>query len=146
MDARKSHYDATPAAFGNGVGVVLSERASARASTTVRWEAMDDPTTSSLQYNLTLKLGSLLSLPSRFLARIRRFDDMLSQDLENHALAATAAAAAAQGRHQQQRLTSSPERFSYEIVAMPGPLAFLTSGYAIGLLVMVSPYFMMSHT
>ena len=43
-------------------------------------------------YNLTLRLGSLFSLPSRFIAKWRRFDDLLQHDgVDEHALAAAAA-------------------------------------------------------
>lgn len=99
---------------------------------------MDEPPPGELssQFNLSLSLGSLLSLPSRFIARLRKIDDILNQDLENHALAA-AAAAQSQGPGNRIQHRGVPENISYELVAMPGPLAFLTSGYAVGLLAMV---------
>ncbi len=99
---------------------------------------MNDPPAreSSSQFNLSLSLGSLLSLPSRFIARIRKIDDILSQDLENHAMA-SAAAAHAQGLSGRMQQRGGAENLPFELVAMPGPLAFLTSGYAVGLLAMV---------
>ncbi|TDL24881.1 hypothetical protein BD410DRAFT_766450 [Rickenella mellea] len=81
-------------------------------------------------YNLTVKLGSLFSFPSRFIARIRKIDDMINQDFENASLTA-----AAMSNNRIHRM--SPEgNIPYELVAMPGPWAFLTSGYAVGLLAM----------
>jgi hypothetical protein len=86
-----------------------------------------------------LTLGSFLSFPSRFIARMRRFDDMLNQDLQRQQFAANAAALQAQtGGSQRFPNTRHPEGLPYEMVAMPGPLAFITSGYAVGLLAMVS--------
>ena len=86
-----------------------------------------------------LTLGSFLSFPSRFIARMRRIDDMLHQDLQRQQFAA-ASAAAAQTQTGRQRFptTRHPDGLPYEMVAMPGPLAFVTSGYAVGLLAMVS--------
>ena len=84
-------------------------------------------------FNMTMKLGSLFSFPSRIsrvLASIRAFDGALEQDTQllfgpdtgfdssNPYVART-----------------SPAR---GFVPLPGPWRFATSGYAIGLLVMVS--------
>lgn len=82
-------------------------------------------------YNLSSRLGSLLSLPSRFVARIRKIDEDFNHDLERHSIAT----AAMSNRIHRMASDNSP---SYEFVAMPGPWAFVTSGYAVGLLVMVS--------
>lgn len=99
-------------------------------------------------YNITLKLGALLSLPSRFIARIRRFDDFLNQDIhlpidDSDAAISLTAAGVTAATHAGTRIYSTrppPARdtIPYEFVAMPGPLAFLTSGYAVGLVTMVS--------
>ena len=94
-------------------------------------------------YNITLKLGSLLSLPSRFIARIRKLDDMFGQDLDPTVAALGSTAAVGQrdvSRIHSVRPPPAPDTLSYELVAMPGPLAFLTSGYAVGLVAMVRYY------
>lgn len=99
-------------------------------------------------YNITLKLGSLLSLPSRFIARIRRLDEFLNQDIHlpvddpDAATSLTAVAGTAATHAGARMYTTRPpparDTIPYEFVTMPGPLAFLTSGYAVGLVVMVS--------
>ena len=83
------------------------------------------------QYNFTIRFDSLLSLPSRILARIRKLDDQSTWSM-------TAAHA-----HKAKGYSSTADRHSadglpYDLVPMPGPLAFITSGYAIGLVAMVS--------
>ncbi|THH08324.1 hypothetical protein EW145_g2783 [Phellinidium pouzarii] len=84
-------------------------------------------------YNLTIKLGSLLSLPSKFIHRLRRIDDMLNHDLDAHPTAALAMTTAAQGsRTHVARPPPAPDSISYELVAMPGAFAFLTSGSILG--------------
>lgn len=88
----------------------------------------------SSHYNLSLSLGSLLSLPSKLISRIRKIDDMLNQDLEGHTLATTAAMRRTRGG---QRPSADSGGIPYELIAMPGPLAFMTSGYAVGLVGMV---------
>ena len=63
---------------------------------------------------------------------------MLHQDLQSQQLVAASAAAMQTQTGRVQRLTTRhPEGIPYEMVAMPGPLAFVTSGYAVGLLAMV---------
>src|SRR5882672_1518318 len=69
----------------------------------------------------SVALRSMLSMPTRFLNHIRRVDDLLAFDIHSQH------AAAEQGQH--------PSPF---VVNLPGPWAFITSGYAISLLAMVS--------
>ena len=87
---------------------------------------------SSLIFNTTLKIAHrFLSLPSRALARLRRLDDMT---LELHVAAQTT----------QQANSGTPGYRRHRnaghvgIAPMPGPWGFLTSGYFLGLFVMVS--------
>ena len=102
---------------------------------------MESVTTESVPQNsINLTLGSILSFPSWFIGRLRRIDDMLQQDLQTHQLAASAAAMQAQPGRAQRLAGRHPEGIPYEMVAMPGPLAFITSGYAVGLLAMVSVF------
>ncbi|KAI5122226.1 hypothetical protein M0805_002714 [Coniferiporia weirii] len=90
-----------------------------------------------MDYNLTIRLGSLLSLPSKFIHRLRRIDDMLEHGLEAHQTAALQITTAAQGSSTYAaRPPPAPNSLSYELAAMPGTFAFLTSGYAIGLVAM----------
>lgn len=99
-------------------------------------------------FNITLlNLGSFFSFPSRFIARIRKFDDFLNHDLDapsestltafaGHPM--TAASTANGVRMHTTRPPPARESLTYELISMPGPLAFLTSGYAVGLVAMVS--------
>lgn len=92
------------------------------------------------QYNLTIKLGSLLSLPAKFLHRLRRIDDVLSHDLDQHPSTLEMPLATYTSLGGASHVAMPPpsrSSFAYEIISMPGPLAFMTSGYALGLLVMV---------
>lgn len=103
------------------------------------------------EYNITIRLGSLLSLPSKFIQRLRRIDDMLNMDLEAHhttpGLAMSMTSAAYEGGTHIARPPPSPHSFSYELIVMPGAFSFLTSGYALGLLAMVcSHYSFCCHT
>lgn len=98
----------------------------------------------SYQYNLTIKLGSLLSLPAKFLHRLRRIDDVLSYDLDQHPSALDLAmpmTTFTQSGQISQAAMPPPARssFAYDVISMPGPIAFMTSRYALGLCVMVSP-------
>ena len=71
----------------------------------------------------SVALRSMLAMPTRFLNHIRRVDDLLAADIQAQQ------AAAEQGQN--------PSPF---VVNLPGPWAFLTSGYAIALLAMVGIY------
>jgi hypothetical protein len=84
--------------------------------------------------NMTIKLGSLFSFPSRVsrvLASIRAFDGMMEQDVQN-AFGGTAGFDG--GSNPYVGRTAIPPGF----VPLPGPWRFVTSGYALALLVMVS--------
>lgn len=96
------------------------------------------------EYNITIRLGSLLALPSKFIQRLRRIDEVLNHDLEAHHTTVNLAmsvtpAAFGEARTHVARPPPSPNSLGYELVAMPGAFAFLTSGYALGLLAMVRP-------
>ncbi|KAL5511351.1 hypothetical protein ACEPAH_4567 [Sanghuangporus vaninii] len=92
-----------------------------------------------LQYNLTIRLGSLLALPSKFLHRLRKIDDLLNHDLDIQSAALdlpmpmpiTSTAHAVMS--DVPRPPPSRATLAYELASMPGPFAFLTSGYALGL-------------
>jgi hypothetical protein len=82
--------------------------------------------------SLRLKLAnSLLSLPSRLWSRMRRVDELLDRSARQRLVANLA-------RHEWDGPTyigqPPPPTFS----PLPGPWGFLTSGYAVGLFVMVS--------
>jgi len=62
---------------------------------------------------------SMLSMPTRFLNHIRRVDDVFSADI----------------RAPQAELGRQAQQLNYSNV--PGPWAFVTSGYAISLVIMV---------
>ncbi|KAH8117095.1 hypothetical protein DFH11DRAFT_1687859 [Phellopilus nigrolimitatus] len=89
-----------------------------------------------LQFNLTIKLGSLLSLPSKFIHRLRRIDDMLNHDLNSQSATLAMTTAAHGSIIHTSMPPPAPGSLPYGFVAMPGPLAFLTSGYAVGLVAM----------
>lgn len=75
--------------------------------------------------NTSLKVASrFFTLPSRLIARVRRLDDVLNADID------------ATPRNAQGSRNDTPLGFSME--PLPGPLAFVTSGYFFGLFVMVS--------
>lgn len=86
----------------------------------------------SQSFNYSFTLGSLLEFPSRIFARIRKADESLVQDLKTHSLATIAPASS-----EPMRRIHADISFQHEEVVLPGPLAFLTSGYAVGLLLMV---------
>lgn len=83
-------------------------------------------------YNISLNLSAigstLLSIPTRLLARIRKVDDMLPEDTPiAEAVTWTSTAAAA----------SKPSIVSLTAQSFPGPWAFFTSAYMLGLFAMV---------
>ena len=95
------------------------------------------------QYNLTIKLGSLLSLPAKFLHRLRRMDDVLSHDLDQHPstldLEMPMSTLTQPGQASHVAMPPPPRTsFAFEVINAPGPIAFMTSRYALGLCVMVS--------
>ncbi|KAK0463509.1 uncharacterized protein EV420DRAFT_1518589 [Desarmillaria tabescens] len=82
-------------------------------------------------YNISLNLSSigstLLSIPTRLLAKIRKVDDMLPEDAPiAEAVTWTSTAAAA----------SKPSISSLTAQSFPGPWAFFTSAYMLGLFAM----------
>jgi hypothetical protein len=79
-------------------------------------------------------LRKIITLPSRFAARMRLVDELLEQDAERQAEALTAALNDPQNA--ELRRAHALQRVQY--TPMPGPWGFFTSGYAVGLLVMVS--------
>ena len=90
---------------------------------------------SSLLFDAGLKLAHrFLSLPSRALARIRRLDDMA---LDFH-IAAQTTQQASSGTPGYRRQRNAGH---VGVAPMPGPWGFLTSGYFLGLFVMVSVHF-----
>ncbi|KAK0211329.1 hypothetical protein DFS33DRAFT_371615 [Desarmillaria ectypa] len=81
-------------------------------------------------YNISLNLSAigstLLSIPTRLLAKIRKGDDMLPEDAPiTEAVTWTSAAAA-----------SKPSIASLTAQSFPGPWAFFTSAYMLGLFAM----------
>ncbi|KAK0239471.1 hypothetical protein EDD85DRAFT_880711 [Armillaria nabsnona] len=82
-------------------------------------------------YNISLNLSAigstLLSIPTRLLARIRKVDDMLPEDTPiAEAVTWTSTAVAA----------SKPSIVSLTAQSFPGPWAFFTSAYMLGLFAM----------
>lgn len=94
-----------------------------------------------MEYNITIQLGSLLSLPSKFIQKLRRIDEMLNHDLEAHhttaGLPTSMTSVLQDGRTHVARPPPSPDSITYDLIAMPGALGFITSGYAFGLIAMV---------
>lgn len=92
-----------------------------------------DATNNGPLINMTTKLGSLFSFPSRVsrvLASIRAFDGMVEQDAQVAFGGSTNFA----GSKSYIGQTPPPPGF----VPLPGPWKFMTSGYALVLLAMVS--------
>ena len=100
-------------------------------------ESTDSFYNASMFFNASLKLAHrFLSLPSRALARLRRLDDMA---LDLHvAVAAQATQQASSGTPGYRRHRNAGH---VGVAPMPGPWGFLTSGYFLGLFVMVSAHF-----
>ncbi|KAI0949825.1 hypothetical protein AcV7_008481 [Taiwanofungus camphoratus] len=79
-------------------------------------------------YNATLNLASrILELPSRVLARVRRLDNMLNQDIVSQPRLYSSTAVR---RHGAQDTSTGPS-----MPPVPGPLGFITSGYFLGLFI-----------
>lgn len=96
------------------------------------------------QFNLTIRLGSLLSLPSKIFHRLRRIDDLLNHDLDVQSAALgmpmpmTTAWSAPNGEISHiARPPPARNSLTYELANMPGPFAFVTSGYALVLVALV---------
>lgn len=87
-----------------------------------------------LIHKATTHLKPLFSYASRFVARMRQINEMLTEDAERQAAAYAAAYPSVDGGASEQgRLTNAATSYT----PMPGPWSFFTSGYAIGLFVMV---------
>ena len=87
-------------------------------------------TGSSMSYNISLNLSSIFSfLPSRLLARLRK--DVLGQPVGPSDVPATTAADIL--AQEQPLLQTAPSNMT----AYPGPWGFFTSGYMMGLFLMV---------
>lgn len=85
--------------------------------------------------NATLKAASrFFTLPSRLVARVRRLDDVLNADVD----ATTSAYAGTSSGNVQAPRNDTPS-VGFAMEPLPGPLAFVTSGYFFGLFIMVSP-------
>lgn len=96
-------------------------------------EATDSFYNSSAFFNASLKLAHrFFSLPSRALARLRRLDDV-SMDL--HDAAHHSAYSSTNGNGQRRSRTSV-----HDGPPIPGMWGFLTSGYFVGLFIMVSTH------
>ncbi len=96
-------------------------------------EATDSFYNSSAFFNASLKLAHrFFSLPSRALARLRRLDD-ISMDL--HDPAYHPAYSTTNGNGQRRSRASV-----HDGPPIPGMWGFLTSGYFVGLFIMVSTY------
>ena len=80
--------------------------------------------------NLTYKLGSILTLPSRFLAQIRLIDELLNPGAGRNSTSGS--------DWDVSNIFSSLPDSSPRITPFPGPWGFLTSGYALVLFAMVS--------
>ena len=80
--------------------------------------------------NLTYKLGSILTFPSRFLAQIRLIDELLNPGAGRNSTGAS--------DWDVSNIFSSLPDSSPRITPFPGPWGFLTSGYALVLFAMVS--------
>ena len=157
VGGRPSADDHCPASPGSATIVALSliVRFVLAKAASVAWtmdgivhnvvENSDTFFNSSLFFNTSLKLAHrFLSLPSRALARLRRLDDM-ALDLHEAAAATHASKAgnyypndgtgAHQGYRRHRHLGSAANS-----PPMPGPWGFLTSGYFVGLFLMVSGF------
>ena len=86
--------------------------------------------------NISAIFHSLLSWPSRVISKVRRLDDLLNNDIENHAITTAAM------QSNNMRRIHPDIKIGGDVVALPGPWAFVTSGYAVGLLLMVSGVFL----
>ncbi|KAJ6619550.1 hypothetical protein B0H10DRAFT_2026224 [Mycena sp. CBHHK59/15] len=82
--------------------------------------------TVSPSYNISLNLSSLITFPSRLLARIRKADDFLFQD-------ALAAAPSLTSRRAAKSNQFSGRASDLAGPLFPGPYGFFLSGYMIGL-------------
>jgi hypothetical protein len=123
-----------PSQTGSGQSIIFEPQAGAHSMGQATGGATDvDVAGNGQLFNMTVKLGSLFSFPSRVsrvLASIRAFDGMLEQDMEN----AFGGAANFDGSNTYiGRTVTSPG-----LVPLPGPWKFVTSGYALALLAMVS--------
>ena len=97
----------------------------------------------SFNWSLSYNLSSLLSLPSRLVARMRKIDDILLHDdpmaaaesaITTAAMTSSLSAAAAGPSHR----SAIASAIAHYDMTLPGPWRFLTSGYFLSLLAMVS--------
>jgi hypothetical protein len=91
--------------------------------------------TLNVPFNLTSKLVPIFLLPSRFLARIRLFDELFNQDIARNNAISTAND---WGATAILAPPSSSPPLPSTLTPFPGPWGFLTSGYALVLFTMVS--------
>jgi hypothetical protein len=89
--------------------------------------------TLNVPFNLTSKLVPIFLLPSRFLARIRLFDELFNQDIARNNAISTAND---WGATAILAPPSSSPPLPSTLTPFPGPWGFLTSGYALVLFTM----------
>ena len=95
-------------------------------------------TGSSMSYNISLNLSSIFSfLPSRLLARLRK--DVLERSVDPSDIPATTSGDIFA---QDQPLLQSAPTPSSNVMVYPGPWGFFTSGYMMGLFLMVCYIFL----
>jgi hypothetical protein len=82
-------------------------------------------------YSFSLKLGSLFTLPSRMLSRMRRVDELLNINRNTGRHVVFDRSEWDRGSHSGR--SPHPSTFT----PLPGPWGFVTSGYAAGLFAMV---------
>ena len=117
-------------------GCTMSATSTHPAVPTSLINTTEDAAALSFNISFSLNLGSLLHVPSRLFARMRRLDDIFGMHSEIDS--ANSLGASSEGTSLIRRMRGEHPPPPGGLTPLPGPWAFFASGYAVALFAMVS--------